>query len=116
MDNTFSVEMKSYMKYDGREAINMMSMLFCRFGGGIIDAEDSGQTDNTSKTQAHIKEVLETLGWSVELEELRHIDSILSEFGITDLDSITCFLLICVSESGAAGLYADKKDKKDKKL
>lgn len=116
VDNTFSVEMKSYMKYDGREAINMMSMLFCRFGGGIIDAEDSGQTDNTSKTQAHIKEVLETLGWSVELEELRHIDSILSEFGITDLDSITCFLLICVSESGAAGLYADKKDKKDKKI
>lgn len=22
----------------------MMSMLFCRFGGGIIDAEDSGQS------------------------------------------------------------------------
>ncbi len=32
----------SYMKYDGKEGINMMSMIFC-MRGGIINALDSGQ-------------------------------------------------------------------------
>lgn len=109
------LEGKQYFQFGGKEAINMMSMLFCRFGGGIINAKDSGQINNITETQAHIKAVLETLGWPVELEELRHIDSILSEFGITDLNSITCFLLICVSESGAIGLYADKVDRNGEK-
>lgn len=34
---------ESYMQFGGREGINMMSMLFCGFGGGIINAENSGQ-------------------------------------------------------------------------
>lgn len=37
------LEGKQYFQFGGREAINMMSMLFCRFGGGIINAVDSGQ-------------------------------------------------------------------------
>lgn len=32
----------SYQQYNGKEGINMMSMLFCR-GGGIINAVESGQ-------------------------------------------------------------------------
>ena len=38
--NAFSLD--SYMKYDGKEGINMMSMIFCMCGG-IISALDSGQ-------------------------------------------------------------------------
>lgn len=38
------LEGKQYFQFGGREAINMMSMLFCRFGGGIINAVDSGQS------------------------------------------------------------------------
>lgn len=38
------LEGKQYFQFGGKEAINMMSMLFCRFGGGIINAKDSGQS------------------------------------------------------------------------
>ncbi|MDE7199512.1 MAG: hypothetical protein K2O15_11605 [Lachnospiraceae bacterium] len=55
VDNTFDalpeavgiggfLEGKQYFHFGGKEAINMMSMLFCRFGGGIINAADSGQS------------------------------------------------------------------------
>lgn len=46
VDNTFSTERsgaESYFNFNGKEGINMMSMLFCGFGGGIINAEESGQ-------------------------------------------------------------------------
>lgn len=33
----------SYMKFNGIEGINMLSILFCQFGGGIITALESGQ-------------------------------------------------------------------------
>ena len=33
----------SYLRFNGKEGINMMSMLFCSFGGGIITAQESGQ-------------------------------------------------------------------------
>lgn len=33
----------SYMMFNGKEGINMMSMLFCQYGGGIITAKESGQ-------------------------------------------------------------------------
>ncbi|MDE7044044.1 MAG: hypothetical protein K2O97_03330, partial [Acetatifactor sp.] len=33
----------SYLRFNGKEGINMMSMLFCSFGGGIITARESGQ-------------------------------------------------------------------------
>lgn len=33
----------SYLRFNGKEEINMMSMLFCQFGGGIITAQESGQ-------------------------------------------------------------------------
>lgn len=32
-----------YLQFDGKEGINMMSMLFCQYGGGIITAQESGQ-------------------------------------------------------------------------
>lgn len=34
---------KSYLQFEGKEGINMMSMLFCKYGGGIISAKQSGQ-------------------------------------------------------------------------
>lgn len=37
---------KQYFQFGGKDAINMMSMLFCRFGGGIINAEKSGQNSH----------------------------------------------------------------------
>lgn len=54
VDNTFREEpmmagidrvlfSDSYMQFNGKEGINMMSMLFCRYGGGIISAKESGQ-------------------------------------------------------------------------
>ena len=54
VDNTFREEpmmsgidrvlfADSYMRFNGREGINMMSMLFCRYGGGTISAKESGQ-------------------------------------------------------------------------
>lgn len=33
----------SYLQFNGKEGINMLSMLFCSFGGGIITAKESGQ-------------------------------------------------------------------------
>lgn len=33
----------SYLRFNGKEGINMMSMLFCSFEGGIITARESGQ-------------------------------------------------------------------------
>jgi len=33
----------SYLRFNGKEGINMLSMLFCAFGGGIITAQESGQ-------------------------------------------------------------------------
>jgi len=33
----------SYFHFNGKEGINMMSILFCKFGGGIITAQESGQ-------------------------------------------------------------------------
>lgn len=36
----------SYLRFNGKEGINMMSMLFCSFGGGIITARESGQRIN----------------------------------------------------------------------
>ena len=35
----------SYMKFNGIEGINMLSILFCQFGGGIITALESGQNN-----------------------------------------------------------------------
>ena len=57
MDNAFHAELpmagvskvlfsESYMQFGGREGINMMSMLFCQYGGGIISAKESGQGNN----------------------------------------------------------------------
>lgn len=95
----------SYQRYNGKEGINMMSMLFCKCGG-IINALESGQT--MDETKLLIKNVLETLGWPVGKAELHEIKKILSEFGIVNRESIICFLLICRSETGEIGLYSNE--------
>lgn len=43
------LEGKQYFQFGGKDAINMMSMLFCRFGGGIVNAVDSGQSTITQE-------------------------------------------------------------------
>ncbi len=103
------------LKNGRKQGITMTSVLFCKHGGFIYPVT-SGQKSNLTEIQAHIKNVLETLGWTVGLIELRKIDEILLEFNITDKNSITCFLLICVSESGAAQVYANRKDKNGKTI
>lgn len=40
---TAKIFASSYMKFNGKEGINMLSMLFCPYGGGIITAKESGQ-------------------------------------------------------------------------
>lgn len=47
-----------YFKFDEEEGINMMSMLFCKFGGGCITALESGQDSfyNDLRYQKLIKE------------------------------------------------------------
>lgn len=48
----------SYMKFNGKEGINMMSMLFCNLGGGCITALESGQDSyfNDMRYQRLLKE------------------------------------------------------------
>ncbi len=36
----------SYMKFNGKEGINLLSMLFCHYGGGIVTAQESGQLNS----------------------------------------------------------------------
>lgn len=102
----------SYQQYNGKEGINMMSMLFCKCGG-IINALESGQT--MDETKLLIKNVLETLGWPVRQVELYEIKKILKDFGIVNRESIICFLLICRSETGAIGLYSNEIGRDGKK-
>ncbi len=91
--------------------ITRTSILFCK-RGGIISALTSGQKPNDlDETEQFIKEILETLGWPIDNSELHELKAILDDFGINDKNSIACFLLICRSESGEAGLYLNKRDR-----
>ena len=47
----------SYMKFNGVEGINMLSILFCQFGGGIITALESGQDKDISPNWQNIESV-----------------------------------------------------------
>lgn len=72
VDNTFSTESsgaESYFKFNDKEGINMMSMLFCGFGGGIINAEESGQNrwsedDNVRQLRNKFMNELEFENWT----------------------------------------------------
>ncbi len=54
----------SYMKFNGKEGINMMSMLFCNLGGGCITPLESGQDSyfNDVRYQRLLKETEERKG------------------------------------------------------
>ncbi len=43
-----------YMKFNGVEGINMLSILFCQFGGGIITALESGQVESDIESRIQI--------------------------------------------------------------
>ena len=75
MDNSFQKELpsagvsralfsESYMQFGGREGINMMSMLFCRYGGGIISAKESGQSLVDMTVQDMLWRDLKNMGYS----------------------------------------------------
>lgn len=54
----------SYMKFNGKEGINMLSMLFCPYGGGIITAKESGQVENTDPDEdfyRYMEEMLDSI-------------------------------------------------------
>lgn len=84
--------------------ITRTSILFCK-RGGIISALTSGQKP-LSETEQFIKDILEALKWTTDSKELHEIVDVLNKFNITDRNSIACFLLLCVSETGAEGLYS----------
>ena len=46
-----------YMKFNGVEGINMLSILFCQFGGGIITALESGQNGEAPPNWENIESV-----------------------------------------------------------
>lgn len=58
----------SYMKFNGKEGINMLSMLFCPYGGGIITARESGQHIKMKKLLDDVTSVQEKNGkiWTDE--------------------------------------------------
>lgn len=58
----------SYMKFNGKEGINMLSMLFCPYGGGIITAKESGQHVRMKKLLDDVTGVQERNGrvWTDE--------------------------------------------------
>lgn len=75
MDNAFHAELpmagvskvlfsESYMQFGGREGINMMSMLFCQYGGGIISAKESGQSLANMTIQDMLWRDLKNMGYS----------------------------------------------------
>lgn len=94
--------------------ITMTSTLFCKHGGFIYPVTSGQVLSSLDDTEKFIKEVLETLEWPIDENEVHELKAILDKFGITDMNSIACFLLICRSESGAVGLYANKVDRNQK--
>ncbi len=58
------LEGKQYFQFGGKDAINMMSMLFCRFGGGIINAEESGQRMETLTVPEMLWRDIKNMGYS----------------------------------------------------
>lgn len=103
--------------FDGtaHQEITMEAILFCKHGG-FIYPKTSGYLKTMDETEKYIKNILEALGWPIDEDELHELKGILDDFGITDPNSVACFLLICRSESGAVGTHSDKIDRNGKKI
>ena len=93
------------------ETITMEAILFCKHGGFIYPKhsgyiETDGEIEELNEMQQYIKSILEALGWTTDFEELQEIEDVLNDFNITDRNSIACFLLLCITESGPEGAYS----------
>ncbi len=104
------------------ETVTMEAILFCKHGGliypkssGYIKTDGVMEVDEPEEELGEMKEyiqsILNALGWTTDSEELQEIEDVLNKFNIIDKNSIACFLLICVSESGAEGTYSDVVDR-----
>ena len=67
-----------YMKFNGKEGINMLSMLFCPYGGGIITAKESGQIKNTKPDDEMYKYMKDLLDNVIKISE--DFDKEINEF------------------------------------
>lgn len=103
------------------DTITMEAILFCKHGGliypkssGYIKTDAVEETNELEEdledTEQYIEAIIGALGWTVDNEEIKKIKGILDDFGITDRNSIACFLLICITESGPEGTYSGKVD------
>ena len=93
-------------------AITMEAMIFCSHVG-CINTKSSGYIPSSplKDKEVYVRDILDTLGWPIDDEELKYLCGVLEDFGISDYDSIACFLLICVTETGPVGIYSDKLDR-----
>lgn len=66
---TAKIFASSYMKFNGKEGINMLSMLFCPYGGGIITAKESGQVESTDPDEDFYRYMKEMLDSIVKISE-----------------------------------------------
>ena len=88
---------QSYQQINGREQINMMSMLFCQ-RGGIITAQKSGQINYLEEYVT--RSMLESVGFVVMTDEsIKELNIICHKFGITSLKEIRHIISQCVVES-----------------
>ena len=110
IDEDLLVESHAHMT---EPALLSHAVLVCNYGG-IIRVREVPEREETTEEETleeYIKEIMTTLGWTANDDEVSEIKEILEAFGITDRISIACFLLICISETGAEGLYSGKVDR-----
>lgn len=67
-----------YLKFNEKEGINMLSILFCPYGGGIITARESGQVESTDPDEGFYRYIKEKLDSIVKLSE--NFDSEVNDF------------------------------------
>lgn len=89
------------------------AVLVCNYGGiiRIREVAERIETSEEETLEEYIKDIMTTLGWTAKDDEVSEIKKILEEFGITDRISIACFLLLCITETGAEGLYSGRVDR-----
>ena len=88
---------QSYQQINGKEQINMMSMLFCQHGG-IITAQKSGQINYLEEYVT--RNMLESVGFKEMTDKsIKELNLICHKFGITSLEEIRHIISQCVVES-----------------
>ncbi|GFI03901.1 glucosaminidase domain-containing protein [Lachnospiraceae bacterium 64-25] len=93
-----------YFKFNGEEGINMMSMLFCQFGGGCITAMESGQTSyfNDMRYQKLLEEVDRKKGRIEEYKidfVLEVFPKILEDEKVSGIPAEITFAQICIESA-----------------